>query len=342
MDLDRFVSQHWMEWARLDALVDRGRRSVGKLDDDELNELLHLYQRAGGHLSVARTQFDDPALTARLSRTLSGARGLIYRTRVRPGGGIGRFFTETFPAAVFATRRWIAVAAFLLLSPALALGFWMTANGDARNTAIDPETQDLIAEEEFAGYYSSEPAQAWTFELMTNNIQVAVMAFGLGALGLVGGGAILIYNGANVGVMAAVMHTHDRGAEFWGLILPHGLLELTAVCVASGAGLHLAWSAIAPGSRTRIQALAQEGQRTGTVVLGSMMFFVVAGLIEAFVTPSGLPTAARVGMGVTVELLALVWMFGWGRSVAARGVSGRMGETMSTVGLAARRPGAGT
>ena len=326
MDLDRFVSQHWVEWSQLDALVARGRRSVGQLDDAELSELLRLYQSASGHLSIARTQFDDPALTARLSRTIAGARGLIYRRRTPRGAGVTTFFAQTWPAAAYLLRRQIAIAAFLLFAPALALGFWMSANGEARNAAIDPATQELVAESEFADYYSSEPAQAWTFELLTNNIQVSILAFGLGALGIVGCVAVLFLNGANLGVVAAVMHTQGQAAQFWGLILPHGLLEMTAACIAAGAGLRIGWAFVAPGHRDRRQAVAEEGQRAGTLVLGTMVLFVIAALIEAFVTPSGLPTAARVGVGVVVELLVLSWLFGWGRIAVQRGATGRMGD----------------
>ena len=38
-------------------------------------------------------------------------------------------------------------------------------------------------------------------------------------------------------VIGAIMTRYDRGSLFWGLILPHGLLELTAVFVAAGVGL---------------------------------------------------------------------------------------------------------
>lgn len=326
MDIDRFMARHQAEWNRLDELVARGRRSVRRLSSEELEELLALYQRVSGHLSVVRTRFDDVALSNRLSRSLGTARGLIYRRRGRPAATAARFFSETFPAAAWTCRRAIAAAAFLLFAPALAIGLWLSASGDVRDVAIDPETQQLIAEREFADYYSSQAAGGWAFQLLTNNIRVGVMAYGGGALGGVGGAFILVQNGAHLGTVAAVMHAHDRGAQFWGLITPHGLIELTAVVVASGAGLRIGWSLFVPGERTRGAALAEEGLRSVTLVLGAMVMFVVAGFTEAFVTPSALPTWGRVGIGVVIELAALAWMFGVGRNVAALGLSGRMGE----------------
>lgn len=326
MDIDRFMARHQGEWARLDQLVAAGRRSVRRMSAEELDEMLGLYQRVSGHLSIVRTHFDDVALSNRLSRSLGSARGLIYRRRGRPAAAAARFFSETFPAAAWTCRRALAVAALLLFVPAFAVGVWLSASGKTRDAAIDPQTQELLAESQFEDYYSSQAASGWAFQLFTHNIQVGVMAYGGGALGGLGGAYLLVTNGAHIGTAAAVMHSHDRGAQFWGLITPHGLIELTAVVVASGAGLRIAWAMFVPGERTRGEALAEEGLRSVTLVLGAMVMFVVAGFTEAFVTPSALPTWGRVGIGVIIEAAALTWMFGLGRNVAAMGLSGRMGE----------------
>ena len=326
MDIDRFIATHHAEWDRLDALVRTGRRSVARLSAAELDELLTLYRTTSAHLSVVRTQFNDVALSNRLSRSLGNARGLIYRSRGSAGSTLVRFFTETFPAAAYSCRRAIAIAALLLLLPAAGFGLWLYNSGEVRNAAIDPATQELVAESKFADYYRSEPAAGWAFQLFTHNIEVAVLSFAGGALGAVWGVTLLVENGASLGASGAVMHAYGRGAQFWGLIAPHGLLELTAVLVASGAGLSIAWAMFAPGDRTRGQALADDGLRAAAILLGSMVMFVFAGFTEAFITPSGLPTWSRVAIGIGLEALALSWMFGRGRSVCAAGLTGRLGE----------------
>ena len=245
-----------------------------------------------------------------------------------------RFFAESYPAAVYHSRRAIGVAALALFAP-----------GDhdrrvARGQRRSPQRRDrrgrprsCIAESEFESYYSSEPAEGWAFGLFTHNIMVSIQAFAGGALLGILGIYLLIYNGLNLGVMAAVMHSYGKGALFWGLITPHGLIELTSVCLAGGAGLAIGWSIIDPGDRPRSEAIAETGLRAVTIVLGTMVLFVAAGFLEAFVTPSPLPTAARVAIGVLVWSTAMVWLFGVGRSAALRGGDGtfRRGE----------RPGSG-
>ena len=99
---------------------------------------------------------------------------------------------------------------------------------------------------------------------------------------------------------------------FFGLITPHGLLELTAVFIAGGAGIRLGWQIIAPGPRPRSVALAEEGRSTLTIALGLVVVLLVSGVVEAFVTPSGLPTWARIALGATVWIgfLSYVTVFG--------------------------------
>ncbi|HEX7166051.1 MAG TPA: stage II sporulation protein M, partial [Acidimicrobiales bacterium] len=117
-----------------------------------------------------------------------------------------------------------------------------------------------------------------------------------------------------------------QSAKFYGLILPHGFLEITAVVAAGGAGLALGWALVAPGDRTRREALTAEGRRAVVIVLGLIATFTVAGLIEGFVTGSPLPTAVRVGIGGAVEIAFLLYVYALGREAARRGFTGTMGE----------------
>ena len=133
---------------------------------------------------------------------------------------------------------------------------------------------------------------------------------------------VLATNSVNVGVAAALMLSYDRFPLFLGLILPHGLLELTAVFVAGGVGLRLFWSWVEPGQRSRAEAFASAGRTAVAVALGLVVVLFVSGFIEGFVTPSGLPTWARIAVGVLAESLFLAYVFVVGRSAARAGVTG--------------------
>src|SRR5437870_316593 len=298
MDVDTFLTTNQPGWDRLTALVSRATRGVGRLSPDELEELVVLYQRAATELSYARTNFRDPALSASLSRLVARAGAVVYGTRPRTWRAVGRFFAVTFPAAVWYSRRFVAASAALFLVPAFAVGLWL-ANSPAAVEASGPKAvREAYVNHDFQDYYRSAPAGEFASQVFTNNVQVSILAFAGGIAFCLLTAFVLVFNGAHVGVAAGLFAAVGQQAKFWGLILPHGLLELTAVFVAGGAGLRLGWTIIDPGDRRRATALVEEGRIAFVVVLGLVGVFAMAGTIEGFVTGSALPTAARVAIGV--------------------------------------------
>ena len=138
--------------------------------------------------------------------------------------------------------------------------------------------REAYLDEDFEDYYSSDPASEFATEVTVNNIQVAVLGFAGGVLLCLPTALPLVLNGANLGLAGRPVRRRRRAGRVFGLILPHGLLELTAVVVAGAAGLRLGWAVIAPGDRTRGQALGEEARRAGVIALGLVLAFVVAGL----------------------------------------------------------------
>lgn len=326
MDLDRFLATNQPLWDRLAVLVRQGSRGANRLSAQEIDELVRLYQRTSSHLSYVRTYYRDPALTARLTGLVATAGAIVYGTRPKSLRAVGRFFTSTFPAALWHNRRFVAVAAALFYVPAIAVGVWLANSPTAIEAVGPPALREAYLNEDFESYYSSQPASQFAAEVTTNNIQVGFLAFASGVLLCVPTAYLLIFNGASVGVPAGLFSAAGESAKFYGLILPHGLLELTAVVIAGSAGLRLGWSLIDPGDRLRRDALAEEGRRSVVLVLGLVATFAVAGTIEGFVTGSGLPTALRVGIGVLVETAFVLYAVVLGREAADRGLTGLVGE----------------
>lgn len=322
MDIDRFIAHNQPMWQRLEDLSARASgRSIRKLEPAEIDELVGLYQRVSGHLAHARTAYREPGLLARLTSLVANANAAIYGRRARAGATFVRFFTASFPAAVWVCRRAVAASAACLFVPAIVVGAWLANSDRALDVAIPETTQEALIASEFEDYYSSGPAGSFATRVTINNIQVSLLAFALGGL-VVPGAYLLVTNGVNVGLAAGLFVAEGEGGKFFGLILPHGLLELTAVVIAGGAGLRMGWALLAPGDRTRAAALAEEGRRSVVLVLGTVLAFVAAGIIEAFVTPAPIPTGVRVAVGVAVEALFLLWIVGRGRVAAEDGFTG--------------------
>jgi len=320
VDLDAYVAAHHTHWARLETLVKTRHRTGAEAD-----ELLDLYQRVSTHLSVIRSASPDPQAVAYLSSLLARARLASAGRRTTTWRDAARFFTESFPAALYRSARWWGVTSLACILVAGAAGWWAMDNPGIFTQQMSKEEIEAYVGTDFEGYYSKYAHTEFASQVWINNAWVAARAIALGVLGLPTA-YLLLTNSLNVGFAGALMITHDRGPLFFGLILPHGLLELTAIFVAGGVGLRVFWSWIAPGRRTRMQALAAEGRTAIGVALGLVVVLLVSGIIEGFVTPSPLPTWARIGIGVVVEGLFLAYVFVVGRSAARRGVTGDVAE----------------
>lgn len=327
MDVDRFVATHQGSWDRLDVLVTRAGRGVRRLSSAELDELVTGYQQVSTHLSLARTTYREPALTAALTRLTARAGALVYGTRSATLRALRDFFAVTFPAALCHARAFIAISALLFLLPAVAVGAWLATSPAALDVAAPPEFREAYVQEDFAAYYSENPSAVFGATVTTNNIQVGFLAFAAGIAYCVLTVFVLVFNGANVGFAAGLFGAVGELPTFFGYILPHGLLELTAVFIAGGAGLRLGWTLIDPGDRPRTVALVEEGRRAVVIVLGLVLVFVAAGLIEGFVTGSTLPTWLRVGIGAVAWVAFLAYWWLAGRAAASRGFTGALGES---------------
>ncbi|MFG3529409.1 stage II sporulation protein M [Streptomyces sp. NPDC047917] len=325
MDLDVFVTAHRAEWDRLDHLLHRGRRLTGT----EADELVELYQRTATHLSLLQSSTPDPMLTARLTQLVARARSVVTGTRRASWRDAARFLTAGFPAAVYRSRRWWIPTAVLSTLLAAVIGWWIGAHPEVQSAIAAPEDLRRMTSPggEYETYYSSHPAASFAAQVWTNNAQAAAMCLVLGAFLCVPVIWILFINVLNLGVGIGLMSSAGRLDTFLGLILPHGLLELTAVFVAAGTGLRLGWTVIDPGPTSRRSALAQQGRAAIGMAIGLALVLFVSGLIEGFVTPSGLPTWGRITIGIVAETAFLSYVYILGGRAARAGDGGDVDPT---------------
>ena len=323
MDVDAFIAGHSGEWQRLEALVRRRRRLSGV----EADELVLLYQRTATHLSMVRSAAPDPVLVDRLSSLVARGRAAVTGAQVPAWRDAVRFATVAFPAAVYRSARWWVPTAVIFVLVAVAVGSWVATHEEVQASVAAPaEVRELVRPGgQFETYYSSAPAGSFAARVWTNNAWVAALSLAFGALLGIPVLFVMAQNALNVGVAGGLMAAAGRGDVFFGLILPHGLLELTAVFVAAGVGLRLGWTVIDPGARRRVDALAQEGRAAGGVAIGLAGVLLISGVIEAFVTPSPLPTWARVAVGVVAEAVFLGYVVLFGRPAVRAGEIGDVG-----------------
>jgi uncharacterized membrane protein SpoIIM required for sporulation len=324
VDTDAMIAVHSGQWDRLGRLT-RKRH----LDAAEIDELIDLYQTTATHLSVVRSTNPDPTLTARLSVLLQRARLRITGARTPMWRHVRIFLWEDLPAALYRARWTVALCGGITLLLALVTGLFLGLDDEVRNVLLPEGRQRELVQHEFVGYYFQGEATGFAANVWTNNAWIAVQAV---VFGVTGAWPVwmLVQNGVNIGVSAGVLGAHGELGTFFVYILPHGLLEITAICIGAGAGLQLFLAWVRPGPVPRPWALARAARAMITVGIGLVMVLLVSGLLEAFVTPSGLPAPLRLGIGIGCWVLLLVYMLGRGRTVHRAGISGDLDE--DTVG----------
>jgi uncharacterized membrane protein SpoIIM required for sporulation len=323
--VEQFIAARQAGWERLETLARRARGGqITALTPDELEDLGRLYRQATADLAQARRDYAGDRLLIYLNRLVAETYPVIYQ----PGGWnaarVRAFYTETFPRLVRKQAPYVAIAAALFLVPAV-LGFLAVV--------AQPETAAVLLPqatyERIRGFL--ENRQLWTQippaerpymsgAIMTNNIQVAFLAFGGGLLLGVGAVLVLLLNGLLLGGIAGLVQTYGLSLDLWSFILPHGIIELSVIFMAGGAGLRLADALVRPGLLSRAESLRQAGREAVQMVLGGASLRVIAGLIEGFISPSDLPPWVRIPFGLLMGILLYLYLIFAGRTRRARRV----------------------
>ena len=327
MDTDAFVLAHRATWDRLEHLVKRRRRLTG----DEVDELVDLYQRVSTHLSMVRSASADPVIVGRLSGLVARARSAVTGAHAPLWSEFTRFWTVSFPLVAYQTWRWWLSTAIVFFAVAGLIGVWVAGNPEVQSAIGTPTDIARLVNEDFASYYSENPAGSFALRVWINNSWVAAQCIAFAIVLGIPIPYVLFQNAANLGVTGGLMFNADKGDVFLGLLTPHGLLELTAVFLAAAAGMRLGWSVVAPGDRPRGQVLAERGRAMIPVAVGLAVVLLVSGLIEALVTPSPFPTFVRIAIGVAAEVAFLAYVVHFGRRAVRAGETGDVADAPDVV-----------
>lgn len=307
------------EWARLDEL------SRARLDGAGVDELIIRYRAASADLAELKTSVGDSPQGAHLST-------MLVRARLRLTGAtdsvltqVSRFFVLQLPAALYRLRWTTLVIAVSFIAIAVGTAAWISSDPELVATLGPPELLAQYADESFTGYYTENPAAVFMGMVWTNNAWLAMQCvlFGITGLWPI---YIMVENAKGLGTSGAVMAAHDQADVMVLYILPHGMLEMTCLFVAAAGGLHLFWSWVAPGNRSRGESLAAEGRALATVSLGLVFALFLAGLVEGFVTGWALPWPVKIGIGAAALAVFLIYMLVIGGRAYRRGETGDLVE----------------
>ena len=320
MDVDALTAARRDDWDRLAHLSSRSR-----LTGSEADELIDRYQAGASDLSAIRTTVGQSAHGERLSLSLSRARRSFTGVSRNATDQLTEFFLYSLPASLYRIR-WITVGVVAACALVAALvGLWLNANPQLLLHLGTPAELRKYANQDFVSYYSDHPDAAFAGQVWTHNALIATITIALGITGLVPA-YLMLSNALNVGEAGAIVSQYGRADHFWLYIAPHGQLELYSVFTSGAAGFLLFWAWVAPGKRTRAQALAEDGRAFFCIVFGVIISLAVSGFIEGFITRQPWPWPIKIGIGTLALLAFLAYQWIVGRRASRLGHTGDLDE----------------
>ena len=282
-----FEHRHQSFWAHFSEqleLLERSRKSGA------FQEFPAHYRILCQHLALAEQRAYSPYLIEHLQQLAQRGHQQLYRQRSPLHGRILSFILADLPREVRAQWRSLAIASALFyLSFALMAGlcyFWPELTYSlidpdqvhALERMYDPEARRLG---HFAERGSADDWQMFGYYIM-NNIGIAFQTFASGLLWGLGSLFFLLFNGLMIGATAGHLSQIGYNATFWPFVIGHGAFELTAITFSGAAGLQLGWALLAPQRFNRLTALRLAAQRAIKLVLGALLFLIIAAFIEAY------------------------------------------------------------
>jgi uncharacterized membrane protein SpoIIM required for sporulation len=312
---DEKLEQWTQFYRRAQRILQAGPRGLRKLTGAELTRLIDDYQALTADLARARSLGAARETVDQLNRIAVAGHNLIYgQIRLREGGATSRGFASF--AAVVRRHAWaVALAALMFFGSAVISFVAVELNPSLGYDLLSDEFLDFDpASPDNLHHIPSLARPVVSSLIISNNIQVTLLAFGFGLTAGIGTSLLLIFNGIHLGSVAGWMNLHGKDRALWGWIMPHGATELLAICLAGAAGYTLASAIIAPGQLRRATALKRVGGQALTIELGCMVMLVIAGLIEGFVSPSAMDYGSRIAVLLASIALWALYFFGAGRN----------------------------
>jgi uncharacterized membrane protein SpoIIM required for sporulation len=322
----RFVAERAERWRELGALLDRAEREgLRRLPGPDVRRLGALYRTAASDLAAARTLGCSEDTVRHVNRLCATAHDLVYASRRRsPAGAVVLALRDDLAPLLRRTIGWHLAAAGVCLLAALAAYVVLRQDPEMADRTFGPvfrqRAERAAAMPEDARRYlelrgAFAPFLSWG--IIANNVTVSLVLFACGAATVVVGAISLLVNGVMLGGAFAIFADVGVPGVLGTFVAAHGPLELMALWIAGGAGLRVGLSWMLPGRRSRLAAFQESGREALTLLLGTTLMLVVAGVIEGFVSPSALPAAVKVAVGAATGGAFLAWAAVAGRRRAA-------------------------
>lgn len=304
MTAQDFVAMRRDDWNHLeDLLAAAGTGRLDALSPAQVLTLAGLYRRAAADLARAQRDWPGDPVHRYLNGLVARGHGIVYRRGGEIRRRIREFYVATLPRTYRSAWPYLLASAALLFVPALVSFFVVLANPAAASGLASPQLIDQVHHHQLWTHIPPDERVAEGGFIMTHNIYVVMIAFGLGVVFGLPVIAVMVFNGISLGGLFGLTQAYGISGGLFDFVVAHGVLELSVVISIGAGGLMMGWAMVSPGNRKRTDALVVATRRAFTLLLGLAPMLVVAGTIEGNVSPSGAPFALKAAIGLTTGAL---------------------------------------
>jgi uncharacterized membrane protein SpoIIM required for sporulation len=302
MRVEEFYQNRKQDWNALAQLVARSQRALAQLSPGEIQDLARLYRNATSDLALAQRDFARHPVVDYLNQLVGRAHAAIYRNEPMAVNRLVRFATGGFPRLFRSMFTFVLAAALMLVVPALLAAVSTALAPQSAVWLLPADVQELIpgieSQELWLDIPVSERPYASSF-IMQNNIRVSFLAFSSGITGGIFTLYVLAFNGLILGGLTGLTAHYGVGLELWTFVIGHGVIELSVIVMAGGAGLRIGWALLRPGLMRRRDALAQAARQAVYLLVGAVPLLMIAGTIEGLISPAdNVPWPVKWGIGI--------------------------------------------